>query len=112
MKNLAIESDAAINKLHETDQKYMRQLVANSIQELLKKQRTHKKKDGRQRKGNQNHRKQYKEENKPNEINWNEGNKGNTIVILHKEDYNKNIRIHKPNNFTKLTRDIRKRQHT
>jgi hypothetical protein len=36
MKNLAIESDTAINKLQETDQKYMRQLVANSIQELLK----------------------------------------------------------------------------
>jgi hypothetical protein len=45
IKTLALESDSAISKLHETDQTYMRQLVANKIQKCINEQRTQKEND-------------------------------------------------------------------
>jgi hypothetical protein len=39
IKTLAIEADMAISKMHVRDQIYMRQVVANSIQRLINKQK-------------------------------------------------------------------------
>jgi hypothetical protein len=73
IKTLAIEADTAINKLHERDQKYTRQIVINNIQKQIKgtKRNTINNPIGIRITRTTPY-KQYKEENKPKPVNCNQ----------------------------------------
>jgi hypothetical protein len=111
IETLAIEADTAICQLPEKDHGYMRHLVANNIQKITKKHNTLKEK----------HRTIYTERehlewstirNLRHKINQSQqiitkADKGNTLVILHKNVYNNNIEeLITKNNFTKLPHDM------
>jgi hypothetical protein len=111
IQTLAIEADTAISQLPEKDQGYMRQLVVNNIQKITNKQNTTK---GKQQtiytKRNNiecNAIKTLKHKINQNQLIITKADKGNKLVILYKDDYNRKIEefINK-NNFTKLPHDI------
>jgi hypothetical protein len=100
IQTLAIEADTSINQLPEIDQGYMGQLVANKMQKIINKQNTLKEK-------------RHTRYTKHGYIEWNtiitlrhkinqnqliitKADKGNTLVIPYKDDYNnkKNQRIY------------------
>jgi hypothetical protein len=88
---IAIEADTATIQLHDRDETYMRQLVANNIKKLVRKQKTLK-----ERPQTAQLKLEYQERNLvknirqkiiQNHLLVTEANKGNTRVILYKEDY-------------------------
>jgi hypothetical protein len=106
-----MEADTAINKLDIRDQPYMRQITANKIQKLINKQ--NEKNDSRRT---------FKEKlaaleekliiNIKNKIKQHQliltkADKGNTLVIINQEDYDRKVNeFISNNNYTKLTCDI------
>jgi hypothetical protein len=84
-----------VSQLHERDQKYMRQLIANNIRKLINEQKTLK-----ERRQTAQLKLEYQERNLINKIkkkiNQNKviaakADIGNTLVVLNKEDYNNKI---------------------
>jgi hypothetical protein len=89
------------------DQPYIRQLVANNIQKLINKQQT--KKESRQTHKEKiearEHRliKDIKKKIEQNQLIVTKADKGNSLVILHKEDYNNKVEEFITNNsYTEL----------
>jgi hypothetical protein len=93
IQTLAIKADTAINLLADKDQSYTRQFVANNIQKLVNKQKTlkeqrttiHTKRNHQE----WNTLKNIKQKLNDNQLVVTKADKGNTLVILHKDDYYK-----------------------
>jgi hypothetical protein len=111
IQTLAIEADTAINTLPEKDQGYLRQLVANNIKLLINKQKTNK--DQRTTTHTKrlhqewNILKNIKHKIEQNQLVITKADKGNTLVIIHKDEYHNKIQeFINNNNFNKLPSDI------
>jgi hypothetical protein len=114
-QTLAIEADTAIFQLPAKDQGYMRQLIANNIKKITNKHNSLK-----ERRHTNHTKREHLEwntiKNLKQKINQNQlivtkADKGNTLVILHRDDYNNKIEeFITKNNFTKLPHDITSKQ--
>jgi hypothetical protein len=107
IKTLATEADTAICQLDTKEQEYMRQLVANNIKKIIntentktnRRQTTLQKREVQEQKLIRNIKKKLNDK----QLFITKADKGNTIVILHKETYNnKVIKFLSQNNFTKI----------
>jgi hypothetical protein len=97
-----MEADTAISKMNIRDQPYIRQLVANNIKKLINKQRM--KKGSRQTHKEKIEAREHRlKKEEQNQLIVTKADKGNTLVILHKEDYNNKVEELITNNYyTKL----------
>jgi riboflavin synthase len=111
---LATEADTTICKMHAKNHIFMRQIVVNNIQKLINEQEI-------QKESRQTHKlklelheqhtiNSIKKINK-NQLIVTKAGKGNTLVILHKDNYNNKIKeFITNNNYIKLPYDIRNKQ--
>jgi hypothetical protein len=111
MKTLAIEPDKAISKLDIRDQTYMRQITANNIQKLIRKQNM--KKDSRrtyrEKLASHEHRLliNIKKKMTQYQLIVIKAAKVITLIIMYKKDYDKKVnKFINNNNYTNLTHDI------
>jgi hypothetical protein len=114
-KTLATEADTAIGQLPEKDQGYIRQLVANNIKKITNKHNSLKGKRHTNRIKREhvewNTIKSLKHKINQNQLITTKADEGNTLVTLHKDDYNNTIEeFITKNNFTKLPYDITTKQ--
>jgi hypothetical protein len=117
IKTLTMEAHTVMRELPEKDQGYMKQLVANNIGKLIKKQ--YRNNESRKRNSKHTEReyqewstlKSIKQKLISNQLILTEANKGNTLIILKEEECNNKIENFINNNyFTKLARDITNKQ--
>jgi hypothetical protein len=112
IQTLAIEADTAINTLPDKDQCYLRQLVANNIKVLINKQKANK-----EQRVTTHTKRQYQEWNtlrnikhkmEQNQLIITKADKGNTLVIMYKDEYykKKTEEFINNNNFNKLPSNI------
>jgi hypothetical protein len=105
LENLAFEAENAITLLPTQEQDFMRHQIAQSL-EILHKQKT---------KSHQKDKNEYKTINRIRDKLKTEraiitrADKGNSIIIIHAEEYNKKVNTFiTDNNFQKITNDITK----
>ena len=107
LSNLALEAEAAITLLHTHEQEYGRYQVAHNLQKLY---RHHNEKRAMPDKTTQNECRiihQIKKKLTDENATITKADKGNSIVILYIDDYNRKIDNFISNNsFTLATRDI------
>jgi quinol monooxygenase YgiN len=110
VKTLAIEADTAINRLDPTEQAFMRQAVANKLKTLINHEETQKERKVTHETKQQIHEKKLinsiKKKMKENNLAVTKADKGNTLIVMHQDEYNQKVdEFITQNNFTKLTRD-------
>jgi hypothetical protein len=115
IKTLAIEADTAVNQMNVTGQAYMRQLVANKLQKLINQEKTKNNNKMAYATKQAKYEKQLvwniKKKINENDLIITKADKGNTLIIMKKDEYNQKTTDFMVNNkFIALTKDQTKKQ--
>jgi hypothetical protein len=115
IQTVAIEADRAVNLLPDIDRNYMRQLIANNIKKLVNKQKIKRDQHISIHSKYEYHKwntlKSIKQKIKQNQLIVRKADKGNTLVIIHEDEYYLKIdNFITHNHFEKLLHNITNKQ--